>query len=252
MKSMIIIPTYNEINNIEKLVQSIYSLKDKFYITIIDDNSPDGTGKAADRLSSENPKIHVIHRHKKLGLGSAYMHGFRYALGKKMDYIFEMDADFSHHPKYLHEMLEAIKESDLVIGSRYYQGVRIDGWDFRRLLLSKIANLYASFFIIFPMCDFTSGFRCYRRKVLEYIDFDTIRSDGYAFQIEMVTYAYRLGFSIKEIPIIFYGREHGNSKISRHIVWEAIWTVIRLRSPIKDIINHLKLLSRNYFRQKAD
>jgi dolichol-phosphate mannosyltransferase len=242
MKSIIIIPTYNEKDNLEKLVNIIFSLEDEFYITIVDDNSPDGTGKIADRLAEENYRIHVIHRQSKLGLGTAYLEGFRYALSKEMDYIFEMDADFSHHPKYLHDMIEAIKDADLVIGSRYYEGVRVDGWPFRRLLMSKFANTYASYLIIIPVWDFTSGFNCFRREVLERINFDKIRSDGYAFQIEMKTYAYRLGFRLKEVPITFYGRESGASKISRRIVWEALWTVLRLRSPLIEIIKHLRFL----------
>ncbi len=242
MKSMIIIPTYNEKDNIERLVKAINLLEDEFYITIVDDNSPDGTGKIADQMAAGNHRIHVIHRRCKLGLGSAYLEGFRYALDKEMDYIFEMDADFSHHPKYLHEMLEAIKDADLVIGSRYYEGIRVDGWRFRRLLISKFANIYTSYMIIVPLWDFTSGFRCFRKEVLKHIDAKKIRSNGYAFQIEMTTYAYHLGFKIKEIPIIFYGREFGISKISRREVWEAFWTVIRLRSPLKDIIHHLNSL----------
>ncbi len=235
-------PTYNEKNNIEKMVSEIFSLKGDFYITIVDDNSPDGTGKIADRLSAENHRLHVIHRPGKLGLGTAYIEGFSYALSKGMDYIFEMDADFSHHPDYLCEMLEAIQDADLVIGSRYYFTVRVDGWRFRRLLISKFANMFASFIIIIPVWDFTSGFKCYRREVLEAIDFDKIRSNGYSFQIEMKTYAYRLGFRLKEMPIIFYGRESGKSKFSFRITCEAFWTVLRLRSSIIDIIKHLKYL----------
>ena len=199
-------------------MESIYSINNEFYITIVDDSSPDGTGKIADQIASENFKVHVIHRHAKLGLGSAYLRGFQYAIEQGMDYIFEMDADFSHHPKYLPDMLEAIKESDLVIGSRYNEGVRVVGWPFRRLMVSKFANLYASFFLVFPVSDYTSGFRCFRRQALERIDFDTIRSDGYAFQVEMTVHVHRLGFKIKETPIVFYGREFGKSKISRKIV----------------------------------
>jgi dolichol-phosphate mannosyltransferase len=157
-----------------------------------------------------------------------------------------MDADFSHHPKYLHDMLEAIKDADLVIGSRYYEGVRVNGWRFRRLLMSKFANMYTSYVIVVPAWDFTSGFKCYRREVLEKIDFNKIRSDGYAFQIEMKTYAFRLGYRLKEIPIIFYGREYGASKISRRILWEAFWTVIKLRSPLIDIVKHLKFIFKDY------
>lgn len=246
MKSMIILPTYNESENIEKLVRKVISMKEDFYVTIVDDNSPDGTGEIADRLAGENERVHVIRRPGKMGLGTAYVKGFQYALSEGMDFVFEMDADFSHHPKYLSRMLKAAQEADLVIGSRYYEGVRVDGWRFRRLLLSKFANMYTSYMIIIPVWDFTSGFRCYRREVLEKIDLDAIRSDGYVFQIEMTTKAYRLGFKVKEVPIIFYGRAAGYSKISRNIVWEAFWAVIRLRSPLPEIIRHLRFLFRDY------
>ncbi len=246
MKSMIIMPTYNEKDNIEKMVQAIFSLEMEFYITIVDDNSPDGTGAVADRLAEGNDRLHVIHRPGKLGLGTAYMDGFRYALSQDMDFIFEMDADFSHNPKYLPVMLEAMKDADLVIGSRYCDGVRVDGWRFRRLLLSKLANMFASYIVIIPVWDFTAGFKCYRREVLERIDFSKIRSDGYAFQIEMKTYTYRLGFRIKEVPVIFYGRASGDSKLSKGIAWEAIWTVFKLRSPMMVIIRHLKFLFKDY------
>lgn len=243
---MVIIPTYNEKDNIEKMVPAIFSLKDDFYVTIVDDNSPDGTGDIADRIAEENKRLHVIHRPRKSGLGTAYLDGFRYALSQGMDYIFEMDADFSHDPKYLPLMLEAMKDADLVIGSRYCEGVRVDGWRFRRLLLSKLANMFASYIVIIPVWDFTAGFKCYRREVLERIDFSKIRSDGYAFQIEMKTNAYRLGFRLKEIPIIFYGRASGDSKLSKGIAWEAFWAVLRLRSPMMEILKHLKFLNKDY------
>jgi len=246
MKSMIIIPTYNEKDNIEKLVKAIFSLEGEFYITIVDDNSPDGTGVIADRLAAEDPRVHIFHRPRKMGLGTAYIEGFKYAIAQKMDYIFEMDADFSHDPKYLPDMLEAIKYANLVIGSRYYEGVRVNGWRFRRLLLSKFGNMYASYIIIVPVWDFTSGFKCFRRKVLETIDLDRIRSDGYAFQIEMTTYAYRNGFKVKEVPTLFSERGSGISKISRGIAWEALWLVLKLHSPIMEIIKHLRFLFKDY------
>ncbi len=246
MKAMIIMPTYNEKENIEKMVRILLSLPEKFYITIVDDNSPDGTGEIADRLAAEDSRVHVLHRPGKMGLGTAYIEGFKYAIPQKMDYIFEMDADFSHDPKYLPDMLEAIKEADLVIGSRYYEGVRVNGWRFRRLLLSKFANMYASYIILIPVWDFTSGFKCFRQKVLEAMDLDKIHSDGYAFQIELTTYAYRKGFKVKEVPILFSERGLGLSKISKNIMWEAFWLVLKLHSPIIEIIKHLKFLGKDY------
>ncbi len=246
MRSMIVIPTYNERGNVERMVRAVFALEDEFYITIVDDNSPDGTGAAAELLSREYPRLHVIHRAGKLGLGTAYIEGFQYALAAGMDCIFQMDADFSHDPKYLHEMLAALRDADMVIGSRYYEGVRVDGWRFRRLLLSKFANMFASYIIVIPVWDFTAGFNGYRRRVLERIELDRVRSDGYAFQIEMKTYAYRSGFRIREIPIIFGGREFGDSKLNRGIAWEAFWMVLRLHSPLVEIIKHLKYLSKDY------
>ncbi len=246
MKSMIVIPTYNERENVAKMVHTIFHLEDEFHITIVDDNSPDGTGEVAEKLAQEYPRLHVIHRAGKLGLGTAYVEGFRYALSAGMDCIFQMDADFSHDPKYLHDMLVALQDADMIIGSRSYEGVRVNGWRFRRLLLSKFANMFASYVIVIPVWDFTAGFNGYRRCVLEGIDLDRVRSDGYAFQIEVKTYAYRSGFRIKEIPIIFGGREFGDSKLNRGIAWEAFWTVLRLHSPLLAIIKHLKYLSKNY------
>lgn len=243
---MIVIPTYNERENVGKMVHAIFHLEDEFHITIVDDNSPDGTGEVAEKLAQEYPRLHVIHRAGKLGLGTAYVEGFRYALSAGMDYIFQMDADFSHDPKYLHDMLVALQDADMIIGSRYYEGVRVNGWRFRRLLLSKFANMFASYIILIPVWDFTAGFNGYRRRVLEGIDLDRVRSDGYAFQIEVKTYAYRSGFRIKEIPIIFGGREFGDSKLNRGIAWEAFWAVLRLHSPLLAIIKHLRYLSKNY------
>ncbi|MFH2059874.1 MAG: polyprenol monophosphomannose synthase [Pseudomonadota bacterium] len=245
-KAMIIMPTYNEQDVIKKIIEAIFLMVPDIYVTIVDDNSPDGTGKIADDLALENSRVHVIHRSKKTGLGTAYVKGFQFALSQNMDYIFEMDADFSHDPKYLPEMLNEIQTSDLVIGSRYYEGVRVDGWRFRRLILSKFANMFASYIIIIPVWDFTSGFKCYRREVLENIDLNSIHSNGYSFQIEMKTYAYRKGFRLKEIPILFKERSSGTSKLSREIAWEAFWTVLRLRSPILEIYRHLKFLFKDY------
>lgn len=223
-------PTYNEKETLEGLIKEIIGLGLGFYITIVDDNSPDGTGKIADRLAGEHSRIHVIHREEKLGLGTAYIEGFKYALEQGMKHIFEMDADYSHRPKYLVQMLEHIKtDADLVIGSRYLRGVRVDNWGFRRLFLSKMANLYVQFVAPLPLEDSTSGLRCFKGKVLEAIDLDRIHSDGYCFQIELCYRAYRKGFNILEVPITFYERMGGFSKMSKKIVYEAFWLVIKMR-----------------------
>ncbi len=246
MKKHIIIPTYNESENLEALVGRIFILHPDFYITVVDDNSPDGTGRIADSLSEQYPNFTVIHKQKKYGLGKAYITGFKYALSEGADLLFEMDADFSHNPEYLEDFLTASKKADFVIGSRYINGVRVNGWRFRRLLLSKLANIYVSYIVVKPVWDFTAGFRCYKRKVIESVDLDTITSDGYAFQIEMTCLAFRNGFRLREIPIVFSEREHGYSKISRKIIWEAIWTAIKYRASIWDIIKHLPYFYKDY------
>jgi dolichol-phosphate mannosyltransferase len=246
MKPYIIIPTYNEASNLTLLVDQILELHPDFSIIIVDDNSPDGTGEIANRLSFKYSSVHVIHRPQKNGLGKAYIHGFKDALAKGADLIFEMDADFSHNPKYLQDFLEAIKRSDLVIGSRYLNGVRVEGWRFRRLLLSKLANMYVSYLMVKPVWDFTAGFRCYRRKVLESLDLEKIKSDGYAFQIEMTHLTFKNGFKVLEIPIIFKEREHGYSKISRRVIWEAIWMTLKCHAPISEVLKHLTFLFKDY------
>jgi len=246
MKVYIVLPTYNEAENLEKLVEQIFALHPEFNIIIVDDNSPDGTGKIADDLSHMNSHVHVIHRSFKAGLGTAYVEGFKKALSEGADLIFEMDADFSHDPQYLQGFLAASKKVDLVIGSRYVDGVRVEGWRFRRLLLSKFANMYVSYVMVKPVWDFTAGFRCYRREVLETIDLDAIRSDGYAFQIEMTYLTFKHGFKVVEIPIIFKEREHGWSKISRRVIWEAFWLTLRCHAPIAVMIKHLSFLFKDY------
>ncbi len=244
--SMIVIPTYNEAKNIVLLIETILDIVPDFYITIVDDNSPDGTGQIADELAQKYSGVHVIHRPGKQGLGTAYVAGFRYALEAGAGYIFEMDADFSHDPHRLPDFLEAVKDYDLVLGSRYLNGVRVQGWRFRRLLLSKFANIYASYIMVLPVWDFTGGFRCYRREVLENIDLNTICSDGYAFQIEMLYYALKSGFHVTEIPFLFKEREHGDSKISRHVVREAFWLVLKLHAPFRAILHHLRYFTKDY------
>ena len=246
MKVYVIIPTYNEAENLESIVERVLSLHPMFNIIVVDDNSPDGTGKIADDLSKKDHRIHAIHRPNKAGLGTAYIAGFKEALAKGADLIFEMDADFSHDPKYIKDFLEVSKKVDLVIGSRYVNGVRVEGWRFRRLLLSKFANMYVSYIMVKPIWDFTAGFRCYRRAVLESIDLEKIRSDGYAFQIEMTYLTFKHGFKVLEIPIIFREREHGYSKISRKVVWEAFWLTLKCHAPILEILKHLSFLFKDY------
>ncbi len=246
MQTFIVIPTYNEAQNLANIVERIFELHPAFNILVVDDNSPDGTGEIADALSRKDSRVHVIHRPRKAGLGTAYVQGFKEALAKGAELIFEMDADFSHNPKYLQDFLEASTKADLVIGSRYVDGVRVEGWRFRRLLLSKFANMYVSYMMVRPVWDFTAGFRCYRRTVLENIDLDKIKSDGYAFQIEMTYLTFKHGFSVLEIPIIFKEREHGSSKISRGVVWEAFWLTLKYRAPIIEIIKHLSFFFKDY------
>jgi dolichol-phosphate mannosyltransferase len=229
MKSIIIIPTYNEKENIEKLIDGIRKLNKNFHILIIDDNSPDGTGKVADGLREKYPEVFVIHRPTKLGLGTAYITGFKYALQNNYDLIFTMDADLSHQPEYLIPLLEKAKEYDLVIGSRYIRGGKIENWPLHRLLLSRGANFYVRMFTALPILDSTGGFNCYRRETLEKTELDGIISDGYAFQIEMKFRLWKEGFSINEVPITFVDRARGKSKISKRIILQAFFLVWKLR-----------------------
>jgi dolichol-phosphate mannosyltransferase len=196
---------------------------------IVDDNSPDGTGRIADEMAKKDGRFFVIHREKKSGLGTAYIAGFKFALEKGYDLIFEMDCDFSHDPKYVPHFLKAIQEADLVLGSRYIDGVNVINWPMSRLLLSYYANVYSRLVTGLPVKDATSGFKCFRREVLEAIDLDRVKSNGYSFQIEMSFRAWKKGFKIKEIPIIFEDRKVGQSKMSKKIVREAVWMVWKLR-----------------------
>ena len=229
MKALLIIPTYNEIANIKNIITASLAQSPDLYILVIDDNSPDGTAKAVKELMENEPHINLIERPKKMGLGSAYVQGFKYALKNDYDYILEMDADFSHNPADIPRLLEAAKKYDVVIGSRYCQGVNIINWPFRRLLISYFASKYVRIITGMPVKDPTSGFKCFRRRVLEAINLDSILSDGYAFQIEMNFRAWVKGFTIYEIPIIFTERKDGVSKMSSQIVWEAAWMVWRLQ-----------------------
>ncbi len=228
MKTLVIIPTYNEIENIERMVGCVLGKGADIEILIMDDNSPDGTGKAVRTLQETEPRLHLIERPGKMGLGSAYVTGFKYALEHGYEYIMEMDADFSHNPDDVPRLIEAAKSKDLVIGSRYCNGVNIINWPFKRLLISYFASKYVRVITGMPIKDPTGGFKCFHRRVLESIDLDSILSDGYAFQIEMNFKAWVKRFRIKEIPIVFTERINGVSKMSRNIVWEAAWMVWRL------------------------
>jgi dolichol-phosphate mannosyltransferase len=229
-RALVIVPTYNERDNLAKLVPMVLEQDPRLEMLVVDDNSPDGTGRVADELAETNPRLHVIHRNGKLGLGTAYVTGFRYAIANAFDYAFEMDADLSHDPRHLPVFLEQIREVDLVIGSRYLDGrVTVLNWPVGRLMLSYFANVYARLVTGLRLWDATGGFKCYRRRVLEAIDLDRVRSNGYSFQIEMSFRAWRKGFRLKEIPILFTDREQGHSKMSHRIIWEAVWMVWRLR-----------------------
>ena len=229
MKAMVVVPTYNERDNIERLVGEILAQDDGIDVLIVDDNSPDGTGEIADKMVAETSRVHVIHRAGKLGLGSAYREGFKYALGKGAEYIVEMDADFSHDPKMLPLFFQKIRDYDLVIGSRYLNGVSVVNWPIRRLILSYCASVYTRIVTGLRISDCTGGFKCFRRTVLESIALDKIKSDGYSFQIEMNYRCVEKGFRVGELPIIFIDRHAGSSKMSKKIVREAVVMVWKLK-----------------------
>ena len=229
-RALVIVPTYNERFNIARLIPAILAQDPSLEVLVVDDASPDGTGAIVDSIAANNPRVNVIHREGKLGLGTAYIEGFRWALERKYDLVFEMDADFSHNPERLPEFLQAIKEADLVLGSRYQDGhVNVVNWPMSRLFLSYGANVYARAVTGLPIFDTTGGFKCFRRNVLESIDLNSVKSNGYAFQIEMSFRAWKRGFRLVEIPIIFVDRTEGVSKMSKKIVREAVWMVWRLR-----------------------
>lgn len=215
--------------NIEKMLHTVIELYPNIHILVVDDNSPDGTGDFVKAKSEEDERIHVLQREGKMGLGTAYVAGFRYILERDYDYAIQMDADFSHDPKEIANLLIAIEENDLVIGSRYIQGVNVINWPMSRLLLSYFASIYTRVITGMPVMDATGGFKCFRRKVLESIDLDKIKANGYSFQIEMNFKTYKLGFRIKEIPIVFMDRIEGVSKMSKKIVREAVTMVWKLR-----------------------
>ncbi len=231
-KALVIIPTYNEIENIQAMVHKVMSLPSRLELLVVDDNSPDGTGKQVQLLQQEYPdRLHLLSRKGKEGLGKAYIAGFEWALNHGADYIFEMDCDFSHNPEDLERLLEACRDqgADLAIGSRYVTGVNVVNWPIGRVLMSYYASVYVRLITGMNVRDATAGFKCYRRKVLESIRLDHIRFKGYAFQIELKYVAWKLGFTLKEVPIIFTDRQKGSSKISGGIVKEAVWGVIALR-----------------------
>ena len=228
-KSLVIIPTYNELENLPKLIPSVLSQDEHIQILIVDDGSPDGTGNFVKGEMKKNDRIHLLEREKKMGLGTAYIAGFKYALQNNYDFIFEMDADFSHDPNELKNFLIAISDNDLVLGSRYINGVRVLNWPMARLLLSFFASVYTRIITGMPIKDATGGFKCFRKKVLEAIDLDKVKSNGYTFQIEMSFKTYVKGFKIKEIPIVFTDRVKGKSKMSKKIVREAVTMVWKLR-----------------------
>ena len=229
-RGLVIVPTYNESDNIAKIVPLILSQDPSLDVLVVDDNSPDGTGAIVDELAAQNPRVNVLHRAGKEGLGRAYLAGFQWALARPYDFIFEMDADFSHDPSHLPEFLAAVQGVDMVLGSRYRDGkVTVVNWPMSRLMLSYGANIYARAVTGMKLGDATGGFKCFRREVLLAIPLDKVRSNGYAFQIEMSFRAWKRGFRIAEIPIVFHDRTEGESKMSKGIVREAILMVWRLR-----------------------
>jgi dolichol-phosphate mannosyltransferase len=229
-RALVVLPTYNEATNLPSLVPQVLAQDPRLEILVVDDNSPDGTGRIAEELAAAEPRVHVLHRAGKLGLGTAYLAGFRWALARGYDYVFEMDADFSHDPAHLKDFLVAVRDADVVLGSRYLGGrVTVVNWPMGRLLLSYCANIYARWITGLRIWDLTGGFKCFRRRVLEAIDLAAVRSNGYAFQIEMSVRAWRKGFVLKEIPIVFVDRTEGQSKMNGAIVREAVWMVPRLR-----------------------
>lgn len=228
-KSLVIIPTYNELTNIRRLIPDLLGRYPDLDILVVDDNSPDGTGDFVEEYGQSDPRVKILKRPGKMGLGTAYVAGFRYMIENKYDIAIQMDADYSHDPKEINNFLEAVEKHDLIIGSRYIQGVNVINWPMKRLLLSYFANKYTKVITGLPIQDSTGGFKCIRRQVLESINLNHIRSNGYAFQIEINFKAWRKGFKIHEIPIIFSDRVQGNSKMSKKIVREAVGMVWKLR-----------------------
>ncbi len=229
-QTLIIIPTYNEIDNIERMITTLFSLHKGVHLLIIEDGSPDGTAEVVKKFQETYPEqLHMIQRTGKLGLGTAYVTGFKWALEREYQFVFEMDCDFSHDPAQVPDLLEAAQTNDLVIGSRYIDGIRIINWPFRRLLLSYLASIYTRFVTNIPVFDTTGGFKCFSRKALSSLDLDNIISKGYIFQLELNYKVWSKGLKVKEVPIIFYERRDGQSKMAGGIIFEALFSVLRLR-----------------------
>jgi dolichol-phosphate mannosyltransferase len=227
-KTLVVVPTYNERENLPLLAARLLKLPVAVDLLVVDDNSPDGTGKIADELAAKYPSIHVIHGKQKRGLGRAYVEGFKWALARGYDFVFEMDGDFSHNPDDIPQMLEAAQGADLVLGSRYLNGIRIINWPLRRLMLSKAAAMYVRVITGMPIEDPTGGYKCFSRRAMQALNLDQINSDGYSFQIEMTHRLWRQGMQVVEVPIVFTERLHGHSKMSGHIISEALIMVWRL------------------------
>ncbi|MGQ8337056.1 polyprenol monophosphomannose synthase [Sunxiuqinia sp. A32] len=230
-KNLVIIPTYNEIENIEKMIRKVFSLETPFELLIIEDGSPDGTAGIVKKLQVEFPeRLHIIERKGKLGLGTAYLTGFKWAIENRYDYICEMDCDFSHNPDDLENLYKACQDgADVAIGSRYISGINVINWPLGRVLMSYVASVYVRFITRMKVMDTTAGFKCYRRKVLETIDFDKVKLKGYGFQIEMKFTAWKHGFNLVEVPIIFTERQEGTSKMSGGIFNEALWGILKMK-----------------------
>lgn len=229
MKILVVTPTYNERRNVGTLIETVFDVNPEYHILVVDDNSPDGTADYVEEMKSSLPHIHIIRRKDKLGLGTAYLEGFKYALGHEYDAVVQMDADMSHDPRDIPRMVERLSEFDLVLGSRYCDGVSVVRWPIRRLIISYGANKYTRMVTGLPVSDATGGFKCWKRQVLEAINLDSVRSQGYSFQIEMTFRAWHKGFQVTEIPIIFIDRTVGQSKMTRSIMVEAALMVWRLR-----------------------
>lgn len=238
MKTIVVIPTYNESENIRSIIEKILSVKNDINILIVDDNSPDGTSQIVQSMKEHDPRIHLMTRAGKMGLGTAYCEGFQYALDNGFDYIMEMDADFSHNPEEIPNFMREIQDHDLVIGSRYISGVNVVNWPLRRLILSYGASIYSRFITGMPIRDTTGGFKCFRAEALKLVDLKNIKTNGYGFQIEMNYRLWKLGAKIKEISIIFIDRRSGVSKMNKKIIWEAIFLVWKMR--FNHHINHPK------------